>query len=124
MDALAKLGVRRRELVAQLAEIEAQIDRNLAKTYVEGWTWEELREASSLSQGPLANRLRKLGLITSSDADTPIARRRSARKHAENAPEVVTQAPAQKQEALCVVDLGAGVPGRFGGLLSWVPAAT
>jgi hypothetical protein len=63
LNALAELGNRRRELAAELAEVDARIDKNLTKTYLEGWTWEELREASSLSQGPLANRLRKLGLI-------------------------------------------------------------
>ncbi len=63
IDALTELGNRRRALRAELEEVEAQIDKNLRKTYLEGWTWDELVQASSLTLQPLNNRLRKLGLL-------------------------------------------------------------
>ncbi len=63
IDALTALGERRRELRAELEAVEDSINKSLKKVYPEGWTWDEITEASSLSLYTLRLRLNKLGLI-------------------------------------------------------------
>lgn len=81
IDALTKAGNRRRELRAELEQVEDQINKGLTKCYGEGWTWDELLEASSLSLGTLRVRLSKLGLTESAGSrsqSTPVAQERKA----------------------------------------------
>lgn len=68
IDALTALGERRRELRAELEVVEESINKSLKKVYPEGWTWDEITEASSLSLYTLRLRLNKLGLINSDKA--------------------------------------------------------
>ncbi|MCT7294031.1 hypothetical protein NVV99_24340 [Rhodococcus sp. PAE-6] len=122
LDALAKLGARRRQLAAELTEVDTAIDKNLARTYLEGWTWEELRKASSLSQGPLANRLRKLGL-TKRDNTRPrfTSQRRPVGKYPTKAPQGGLSSSIPWHENVRVDGRMGGPPNKFGGLLSWIP---
>lgn len=81
IDSLTKLGERRRELREELDQVEEQINKGLTKCYREGWTWDELVEASSLSLGTLRVRLAKLGLTEGAGSrpkSTPVAQERKA----------------------------------------------
>ncbi|WP_397519322.1 hypothetical protein [Rhodococcus pyridinivorans] len=118
INALIELGNQRRELVAQLADIDTQINRCLPKVYLEGWTWEELCEASSLSQGPLANRLKKLGL---SKAGGKRGRSDTRRRPASAAPANSADTPVKHRDVRGAGGFVASVSDQFGGLLSWIP---
>lgn len=81
IDALTEAGLRRRELREELDRVEDQINKGLTKCYKEGWTWDELMEASSLSLGTLRVRLSKLGLTEGAATrtkSTPVAQERKA----------------------------------------------
>lgn len=63
LRALSKLGDRRRRLRAELEVIDGQIDEQLRVTYPEGWAWDVLMSASSLTNTSLSGRLKRLGLV-------------------------------------------------------------
>ncbi|SEB29044.1 hypothetical protein [Rhodococcus koreensis] len=70
LDQLAEIGARRRELRAELAKVEADIDPLLKGVYLEGWSWDQIADASGLSLQTVSNRLRKQGVINGERDDS------------------------------------------------------
>lgn len=64
LDQLAELGSRRRELRAELANVDTEIDPLLKGVYLEGWSWEQIADAAGMSLMTVSNRLRKQGVIS------------------------------------------------------------
>ncbi|MEU2004540.1 hypothetical protein ACH47B_26415 [Rhodococcus sp. NPDC019627] len=63
LHALTELGERRTALRAELAAVEDEIDTYLKPVFLEGWSWDQISEASGMSLQTVSNRLKKQGAM-------------------------------------------------------------